>query len=294
MKKLFGLLVMALLVIALSGCYFSEGVEQYERGLKLKGGVEIQQVLGAGRYTDLGFYSKLEQVSVSALKAEWEDPDLVTKDKQPIGLSVSVTFSRKGDNESVRAMWEQYNHEAQSDEALMNQVVARIPRAAKAVTTQFTLDEMLGVGEGGEEAGRGMVQDHLMALLSTELAEIYCDVKDVGINNISPDPEYLDLLKQKANAVVRREVAREEALTADETLKREQRQTEINVELARRDRLVQEEAARVFTANDRWFELKRLEAIQNIFSGTEKVWFIEPGVDLTLLFSGDKVVPLGQ
>jgi len=294
MKRLGMLLALVLIAVTISGCYINSGVEQFERGLKLRGGVEVEAILGAGRYSDMGWFSQLEKVNVSALKVEWEDPDLVTRDKQPIGLSVSVTFSRKGDNESVKRMWEEYNHEARDDEALKNQVLARIPRAAKAMTTQFTLDEMLGVGEGGEEAGRMFMQQRLNEFLSAELSEIYCVVKDVGVNNIAPDPDYLDLLRDKANAVVQREVAHEQALTAKETLEKEKKQTDIDLELARRERLVQEERAKVFTSNERWFELKRLEAIQQIFGDNDKVWFVQPGIDLTLLFSGEDIVPIGE
>ena len=293
-KMLVMLAILVILTPLITGCYVNKGVEQFERGLKLKAGTEIEQIVGPGRYTNFGWYSQMPTVNVSALKVEWTDPDLVTRDKQPIGLSVSVTFARKSDSDSVAAMWEEYNYEARDDEALRQQVLARIPRAAKEMTTQFTLDEMLGVSEGDDTAGRQALQNSLADILDDELAEIYVELKDVGVNNIAPDATYLELLTKKANAVVQREVAKEQAETAKEDLKREKEETKIQLELASRERLVQEEKAKVFTANPQWFELKRLEALQGIFGQNDKIWFIDPNADVTLIMSGENIVPVGE
>lgn len=294
MKKLLVVIVLMLVVLSVSGCYINEGVDSYERGVKLKGGVEIVAVLAPGRYTDLGWFAKLEQVNVSAIKVEWSDPDLVTRDKQPIGLTLSVTFARKSDGESVTNMWGEYNAEARNDESLSSQVLARIPRVAKAITAQYTLDQMLGIGEGGESIGREKVQLDLVELLASELDEIHVSVLDVGVNNIAPSNDYLSLLEDKANAQVEREVAKEKALTAEENLKKEKAQTLIEVELASRERQVQEEKAKVFTSNPQWFELKRLEALQGVVGENDKFWFVPEGSDITLILSGKDVVPLDE
>jgi len=284
----------ALLVLAfmVSGCYWNRQVEEYEVGLKLADGVKIEQVLGPGRHTAWGFYDDLIPVNVSALTVVWEDPDLVTKDKQPIEFKVSATFARERSADSVTSMWQRYNSEARDDEVLKAQVLTRIPRVAKRVTTLFTLDQMLGVGVGGEDYGRQIVQDKFFEFLNAELNELYVDLYDVGINNIGPDPKYLDLLKEKANSQVAVEVAKEKTKQLNEELNQEKAQTNIDLEVASRQRRVEEERAKVYEGNDRWFRLKELEAIAGVIGSDDKWWFVEPGVDLTLLIGSESVVPV--
>lgn len=290
--KLFVLVMLVVLLsLSMTGCYWRKEVEASEVGLVMDDGVKISRVVGPGRYNDLwSWYAALKVIDATAKTVAWEDPDLVTKDKQPIGLSVSVTYSRDRDPERAKHMWQFYNAESTSDELLQAQVIARIPRVAKAVTAQYTLDQMLGIAEG---FSRQDVQRAMRDMLIEELAEIDSLVLDVGINNISPSSDFMELLEEKANASVEREVAIEKAKTAVETLKEEKAQTEIEVEFARRNRLVAEEAAKIYELNDRWYELKRLEALGQVIGQNDKMWFVDPDLDLTMILSGnDEVIPL--
>lgn len=293
------LLVLVLVASSIGGCYWNKPVEEFERGLRLAQGVRIEKVLPPGRYSGGGWFTELETVNVSAITTQWNDPDLVTKDKQQIGLSVSVTFSRKSDEESIRNMWADYNYEAVSDEALVAMVLARIPRVAKGVTAKYTLDSMLGIDETGavnEEIGREIMQQAMTVALQRELAEFYVDLRDVGVNNISPDDGYMKLLAEKSSAKVQREVAVEQGLTAEENFKKEQKQTEIDVELARRERLVEEESARVYNNSPELYELERIRLMAEMFGENDKVWFIPQGTDITLLLNenGSSAVPFVQ
>lgn len=288
-RRMLVVALMLVLAIALSGCSWNKAVEEHEVGLKLKGGTEIVDVLSAGRHSAMGWFDEIKTVSVSALTVQWQDPNLVTKDKQEIGFSVQVTFARDRNSKNIKAMWQNYNSETVSDEALMAQVLGRIPRVAKAVTTQFTLDEMLGIDEEGvvnEQLGRYVVQQKIDDLLEDELGEIYCVLLDVGINNIEPDPEYMALLGRKARAQVSVEVAKEEKKLADVQVLTEKAQTKVEIEVARRERLVAQERAKVYETNPGWLRLQIWEAAKEVFAG-DNVWFIDPNADLTLLFTGD-------
>jgi len=293
-KKLAALVMLLLaLAVMLSGCSWNKAVEEHQVGLKLKGGTEIVAVLPAGRHSAMGWFDEIKTVSVSAITVQWQDPDLVTKDKQQIGFSVQVTFARNRNAEEITAMWQDYNAETVSDEALMAQVLGRIPRVAKAVTTQFTLDEMLGIDEDGisnEALGREIVTNKIEEYLGRELAEIHCVLRDVGINNIAPDQEYMDLLARKAKAQVSVEVAQEEKKLADVQVDTEKAQTEVELEKARRARLVAQENAKVYETNPGWLRLQIWEAAKEVFAG-DNVWFIDPNTDLTLLFGTDALVP---
>jgi len=296
-KKYFMVIALLLIAITSGGCYWNRPVEEFERGLRLAEGVRIEKVLPPGRYNGGGWFTELETVNVSALTAQWSDESLVTKDKQPISLSLSITFSRKSDEDSIKSMWSEYNYEAISDEALTALVLTRVPRVAKGVTAKYTLDSMLGIDDSGtinEEIGREIVQQAMSNALERELAEFFVVLRDVGVNNIGPEPGYMELLVKKANSKVEREVAIEQALTAEENLKKEEKQTAINVELARRERLVEEESAEVYDNSPELYELERIRLMAEMFGQNDKVWFIPQGTDITLLLGedGNKVVPL--
>lgn len=279
-------------LLLLSGCYWQKQVETSEVGLSMPDGVKVEAVVGAGRYTNLSFYAEMKEIDVSAKTIAWEDPDLVTRDKQPIGLNIGVTYARKRGKESVLRMWELYRGEAVSDEALAQQVRNRIPRIAKEVTTKYTLDGMLGVAE--ESAGRALVTQDLFDLLLPELAEVEIELLDVGLNNIAPSSRYLELLEEKANARVATEVAQERTTQLGEQLLQEQAQTLIEVEKAQRQNEVNEELSKVYEKSPQYYELERLKLLKDVIGSSDKVYFVPAGTDLTLILSGSEITPIKQ
>lgn len=306
------LMVVALVATALlgGGCYCNANIQESQAGLIMPDGVRVTEVVGPGRYTNLNYWADIAHIDVSAKTVVWEDPDLVTADKQPIGLQLGITYARKRDAESVTEMWRQYRSEATDDDALELQVRNRTARVAKTITAKYTLDEMLGV-EGQESTGRQVVTLDLYELLKPELAEVKIDLLDVGINNISPSQEYLALLQRKANAKVEAEVAREEAerdkaaaqaavgvaeqnkLLLDEKVEQEKAQTAIEVEKARRQNLVNEELSKVYEHSPQYYELERLRLLKDVIGNSDKIYFIPEGSDLTLILGGDSnVVPI--
>jgi hypothetical protein len=190
----------------LTGCYFQAEVESSEVGLKMPDGVTVEEVVGPGRYTDLGFYSDLRVIDVSAKQIEWVDPDLVTRDLQPIGLSLQVTYARDRKTDSVRLMWEQYRQQALDDVALETLVRGRIPAVSKEITARYTLQDMIGTS-GSDQAGRSLLAKQLADLLAPQLTEIGVVLLDVAVTNIDPGQAYLDLLQQKAQVALERDIA---------------------------------------------------------------------------------------
>lgn len=285
--KLYRIVVVLLMALLLTGCYWNTKVQPEQAGIRLKKG-KIEEVAGPGMYSG-GMYTDIVIVNVSAQTITWNDPDLVTRDKQPIGLDIGVTYARNRTDESLASMWRQYNREARNDEALAQQVLNRVPRVAKAVTTQYTLDEMLGISG---EAGREIVTQALFDLLEPELAEFGIVLLDVGINNIAPDPEYLALLKQKANAQVAVEVAQQEAKKLIEQLEQEKAQTEIELERARRENEVNAELSKTYAQSPEYFELEKLRLLANVFGQRDKIVFLPEGADITLFMGGGGIVPI--
>lgn len=272
-----------------TGCYWNAQVQTSQVGLIMPDGVKVQEVVGAGRYTSMKWFADIVRIDTSAKTLEWEDPDLVTRDKQPISLKVGVTYRRNP--ASILDMWDAYRAEATSDEALQQQVLNRIPRTAKAVTTRFNLDEMLGIaGEGGRE----LVQQALFDLLEPELQEVGIVLLDVGINDIGVDPEFLNLLKAKAQATVKSEVAKETTKQLVEQLEQEKAQTNIELEKARRQNEVNEELAQVYSSSPEFLELERLKLLKDVVGKNDKIYFVPAGADLSIFLGGGNVVPLNR
>jgi len=280
------LVVLVMVGMLLSGCFWNNQVEANEVGLILKDGASISQVVGPGRYSDWGWFAKMVVVDTAAKTITWDDPDLVTNDKQPIGLNVGITYARMGDSESAELMYSQYNSEARSDDALALQVLNRIPRIAKEITARYTLDEMLGVAENSE-FGRTSITKDLFELLAPELVEVKIRLLDVGINNISPSADYLSLLQDKANAQVAIEVARERTKELDEQLAQEKSQTNIETERARRQNLVNAELAKTYELSPQFYELERLKLLKDVIGSNDKIYFVPQGVPLSLVLTGD-------
>lgn len=284
--------ILSLLLLSLgAGCYLPGTVDSHEVGLKITSG-RVEQVLEPGRYTDVGWFTYLRTVDASAKTTSWSDPDLVTRDKQPIGLDISVTYARNREHASIIQMWRQYNLEAKDDQALATQVLKRIPGAAKDLTTRYSLDEMLGITT--EAPGRSIVTQALFDALEPELEEVGITLLNVTIENITPSEQYLNLLEEKANAQAATEVARELTKQLEEQLKQEEAQTKIELEKARRQNEVNSELAKTYEASPEYFELEKLRLMQNVLGGKDKLIFVPPGTDLSLLFTGESVIPVGE
>lgn len=280
------LIILALIVmLAMTGCYWRTPVETSEVGLVMGDGVRVDEKVGEGRYSDLwGWYAELQIIDVSNKLLTWEDPSLVTDDKQPIGLVLDVTYKR--DRDCAEEMFRDYRAEAVDDATLERSVRSRIPRVAKEVTTQYSLDQMLGTEEGNEEVSRTVVQNQLYNLLEAELKELCVSLSDVGINDIGASEEYLALLEEKANAEVGVEVAQVETRRLREQLNQEEAQTEIEIERARRDNLVNEELAKVYEGSPQYYNLRRLELLADVIGDNDKVYFVPSDIPLELFLSG--------
>jgi len=253
-------------------------------------GVTINRVVGSGRYTDLGWYADLTSIDTSSHSLTWEDSDVWTFDKQVVSFSANVTYARKGDEESVRKMWKEYNAAAREDEQLEQLVRSRIPRIVKQVSTQMTLDEMLGIADS--EKNRATMQSDIESLLSAELGNCGVELIDFGVNNIGVDPVYQSKMQEKSTAAIEIELAEQKAKQLEKQLEQEQAQTNIDLEIARRANLVAEENAKVFEESAEAYELKRLELLKGVLGESDKVYFIPEGTDITLFLGNESGSPV--
>lgn len=289
MRSLTRVLLFVTSLFLLTGCYFAD-VESSQIGIETERG-RIVTIKQPGGHQSVSPFAELHVIDVSAKTLEWDDPDLVTRDKQPIGVSVAVTFARKRDEESIRLMWNQYGGEATDDNLLLQQVNNRLPSVVKTVTARYTLDQLLGTDEGST-TGRGVVTTDLFTLLEPELSEFGVQLLDIRVSNFTPDQTYLDLLREKAQVGLEQEIAQQRTLQLQEQLNQERAQTEIELEKARRENQVNQELSAVYDTSDRYYELERLRLLQNVIGDSDKLYFIPEGADLTLILSGQTGTPI--
>src|SRR5258705_13987562 len=73
--------------------YFFEKVEQQEVGVQFRSG-SIYNIVGPGVYSDFGVYVDIKRVSSQAIPFKVEDDEIITKDKQRLGVVVSGDIFR--------------------------------------------------------------------------------------------------------------------------------------------------------------------------------------------------------
>lgn len=290
MKKI--VLLVGVLAFLLSGCFFKREVESFEAGVVLSDGVSISEIVDAGRYTDMNWYADLKIISVSAITVEWNDPSLVTKDKQPISLTLQLTFNRSRVEDDIEKLFTSYQREALDDTALSVLVLSRVPSVAKAITTQYTLDEMLGISEGTNN--RLVVEAKLQELLAAELAEIGVVLQNASLADIGVDQAFLDALSAKAQASINIEVARAKTSQLEQQLLQEEAQTQIALEIANRQNEVNELLAQAFADNPEYFELERLRLLADLLDENDLVIYVPEGSDIATVLGASGVIPVEE
>ena len=290
MKKRFALaLILIAAMFSMCSCYWKAEIQSNEVGLIMDDGVSVSGVVGAGRYTDMSRYAAIKSIDISTKKIVLTIDDVSTSDKQTVGLEVLAEVSRKSDEESVRNLWKNYNAVAKKDEQLEALVQDLLRSPVNKVSTQMTVDEMLGVADSDKT--RATMESDIFTLLSPLLESRGIALNAFQVMNISVDPQYQAKLQEKSTAAIEIELAEQKAKQLEKQLEQEQAQTEIDLEKARRANLVAEEEAKVYETSEEAYELKRLELMKDMLGESDKVYFIPEGADITLFLGTEK--PIG-
>ena len=273
------ILFVSLFALLMSGCYgacIPIEIASNQRGIDLPDGVNPSVVLEPGRHSNTAYYASYEVVDVSVKVLEWNDPSLVTKDKQPIGLTLSISVERPTDQERLFDMFSKYRGAALDDPSLQALVFSRAPRVAKGVASALSLDELLG---------RNEAQKLLFDALQKELEEFGVTLRDVGISDIQVSAEYTAALEKKAASQIAADIAKQDALKLTQELEKEKRQTDIDLEIARRQNEVAIERAKVYEANPFALQLEQLRLMADAIKESDKMFFVPQGANLTMFFT---------
>ncbi|MFN2271143.1 MAG: SPFH domain-containing protein [Anaerolineae bacterium] len=236
---LVGVVVGVIIILAIAGqhFYFLVRVDQQEVGVRFRSG-KIYQVVGPGVYSDVALYAKLEKVSSEGVPFAVEDPEVITLDRQRVGLKVSGDVFRPNYSqaEKLQALWPTYRQLYLSDEALLERIQNLTLQAMKSCVGDRTFNDNV----------IGSARDELRVCIDTELSELAdsygLDVRNVAVPNVILSAEVQASLDAITKSRLDTELAQQDAIKAKEQAAADQAREEgaIRVELARQQEEVRQ------------------------------------------------------
>lgn len=296
-------LVLLLIVgLLLSGCYINEEVDANEVGIQMSAG-RIEGCVGPGVHTDMSWFADLKQISSATIKLSVADPEVATQDNQLVGVDITIQARRLTDCDSARNLLT--NWPALLDDAALSETIDATAREGMKVGTRsFTLTQLLD--------DRNSLATKIQESLAVDTKVYSVEVVNVIVNNIAIDPGYANVLKEKAllTAQIETELRRQDLIkqtasnnileqerrtaVLQETVKAEQAQTGVQMEIATRNGKMIAAANQVYVTNQYAFELEKLRLMQGILGDKATVYFVPAGTDLTMLWNPNSIVPIGQ
>lgn len=253
--------------------YFFERVDEDEVGVQFVSG-RIKDVVGPGIYSDAGLFVEMRRVSSQAIAFSVSDAELITRDKQRIGLVVTgdIFRPRLEERDLLQNLWGEYSALYQDDEAARVRIEDRAKQAMKVCVGNRGFDDNV-IGTGRDEL-RECIDDEL-----NKLADNYgLTVDNVAVPEVILSPEVQARLDEIVQSRLQTEKAAQDKLKAQAEAAAEQarQEGEIRVQQSR----IQEEsrqqktlaeleqekivAQRAVIEAERANELARVEAEQAI------------------------------
>jgi hypothetical protein len=224
-----------LLTISSNFFYLFERVDEQEVGIQFESG-KIQEVVGPGVYSDFGLYVQLERISSQAIPFTVTDEEIITKDKQRLGLTVSGDIFRPNlaAKDTLRNLWAQYRGMYLDDELARARVDDLARQAMKLCVGDRTFDDNI----------IGTARDALRACVDQELNELALElglkIDNVVVPEVILSGEVMVALDAIVQSRLETEKAAQDKLRADAQATAEQarQEGEIRVEQSR----IQEQA----------------------------------------------------
>lgn len=257
-----GVLLIAVLLIAVflyffgsRFVYFLARVDEQEVGIKFRSG-RIAEIVGPGVYSDVGLFVEMKRVSSSAVPFTVVDPEIITSDKQRIGVAAAgdIFRPRLAQADQLRNLWAQYNTLYLDDEALKAHIVQRAQQAMKVCVGNRTFDD----------AVIGTARDALRSCIDQELNKLAENVgvvvENVAVPEVIIAPEAQARLDEIVQSRLRTEKAAQDELRAEAEAAAEQalQEGQIRVE---QSRIQEETRQKVLLAQ---LEEERLAAQQKV------------------------------
>ena len=248
-------LVAFLVIFGSRFIYVMARVNEQEVGIKFRSG-RIVDVVGPGVYSDVGLFVELKRVSSSAVPFSVTDPEIITSDKQRIGVAVAgdIFRPRIAQADRLRTLWAQYNNLYLDDRSLQEHVTQRALQAMKVCVGDRTFDD----------AVIGTSRDDLRACIDTELNKLAENmgllVENVAVPDVIIAAQAQARLDEIVQSRLQTEKAAQDELRAEAEAAAQQAQQEGEIRVAQ-SRLQEETRQQVILAQ---LEEERLAAQQRV------------------------------
>jgi len=273
------IIIIVLLAVSSQFFYFFERVDEQEVGVQFESG-SITNVVGPGVYSDFGLFVRLERVSSQAIPFIVTDEEIITKDKQRIGLVVSGDIFRPNlaRKDHLKDLWASYKDTFLNDQLAQTRVENLARQAMKVCVGDRTFDDNI----------IGTARDELRACIDTELSELAAnfglEIENVVVPEVILSPEVQTALDAIVQSRLETEKAAQDKLRADAQADAEQarQEGEIRVEQSRlqeqtkqQTRLAQLEQEKILAQKavieaERANELARVEAERAIIEAQKE------------------------
>jgi len=211
-------LAIGALVYGLSG-YLARKVDPSEIALQLVRGRPVALV-GPGIYTDVGFFKEIVIIDTEGKTWCAEDPEILTSDKQRIGLEVCGTVQRPGVNlglERYFTLWSTYPTLYENDEALLGLFDGDTGALLTQGKTQELAFQVMKscVGDRGFEAaivggGRDELSTCLEEGLNKRFVPFGMAIANITVPNVTIHPSVQEKLDQITNEKFQTQLERQE------------------------------------------------------------------------------------
>ena len=236
---LIGLVVIGVLIALTSNfIYVFEVVDQDEVGIKFKSG-QIVDVVGPGVYTDVGLYVLLRRVSSRGLPFSVTDEEIITSDKQRIGLVVTGDIFRPtlAKKDILLEKWAQYNGIFLEDALALTRVDALTKQAMKVCVGERKFDDAI-IG-----TARDVLRNCIDEELSSLAENFGLEIQNVTVPNVVLSPEVQAALDSIVQSRLATEKAAQDKLKANAEAAAEQarQEGEIRAEQSRIQELAKQQ-----------------------------------------------------
>jgi len=196
------IVVIVLLSIGGQFFYIMKRVEAQEIGVQFQSG-RIQAIVGPGVYSDFGLYVSMAKISTKAIPFSVEDAEIITKDKQRMGVVVSGDIFRPSEAEKdiLREKWSLYRDYFLDDSAAVMRVQDFAKQAMKVCIGDRTFDQSV----------IGSVRDDLRDCIDDELNSSAISVGLKVRNVVVPEVIISEAAQAGLDAIVQSRLETEKA-----------------------------------------------------------------------------------
>jgi hypothetical protein len=190
--------------------WYFQVINTDEVGVKIEAG-QITNVVQPGIAYDFGLFVDLVKVNTSAVAITVDDAELITSDKQRIGLEVTADVFRPREADLVINNFPRYKNIYTNDEALQQRMMAFTLQAMKVCVGDKKFDEAV-IGSG-RDALRSCIDEELSTLSEPLGLEVF----NVAVPQVTISPE----VQAGLDAIVQSRLATEKAKQDAEKAKQE-------------------------------------------------------------------------